>query len=191
MQASTLYQSIYTYFGDTTPLLADCGALCGKACCGGDSGNSDGGFNNADSLCDSSEETGMYLFPGEKPLFLNLPGFQVVPSEFVYGGRRADLLLCSGLCRRSARPLSCRIFPLIPYFRENAGLRIIIDPRAYSLCPLTEKEAYPFLNPSFQRKTESVFRLLLKFSEMRAFLEGLTDILDDYLKFEPKGAIRI
>ena len=37
MQASTLYQSIYTYFGDTTPLLADCGALCGKACCGGDS----------------------------------------------------------------------------------------------------------------------------------------------------------
>ena len=86
MQASTLYQSIYTYFGDTTPLLADCGALCGKACCGGDSGNSDGRFNNADSLCDSSEETGMYLFPGEKPLFLNRPGFQVVPSERQTGG---------------------------------------------------------------------------------------------------------
>ncbi len=175
MLASTLYQSIYTYFGDTTPLDCDCGALCGKACC--------------DS--DTSEETGMYLFPGEKPLFLNRPGFKVVSSAFYYGEKQADIVICTRPCERHERPLSCRIFPLIPYFRENTGLKIIRDPRAYALCPLACKEAAPFLNRSFKRKTESVFRLLIRFHEVRVFLEGLSHILDDYLKFDSKGASRI
>lgn len=177
MLASTLYQSIYQYFGNTTPLSRDCGVLCGKACC--------------DSGADDDEETGMYLFPGEKPLFLNNPDYKVLSSEFTYGTKHADLVICRTPCVREFRPLSCRIFPLIPYFRKNAGLSVITDPRANALCPLAEKEAAVFLNRTFLHKTESVFRLLIKFAEVRAFLEGLSDILDDYLKFMPKGVNRI
>lgn len=171
MQASKLYQSIYTYFGDTTPLTSDCGLLCNKACC----------------ESDDNEETGMYLFPGEKPLFLNNPDFKVVSSELMYGEKCADIVICKTACMRNTRPLSCRIFPLIPYYRKESGLKIIRDPRAYSICPLSTKEAYQYLNPVFIKKTESVFRLLTKFSEVRTFLTALSDILDDYLKFEPGG----
>ena len=173
MQASNLYKSIYTYFGDTTPTPFDCGRLCNKACCG-DSGTDD-------------DEAGMYLFPGEKALFLNHPNFKVVSSDFCYGKKNADIVVCKGPCARDSRPLSCRIFPLIPYFRQSSGLHLIQDPRAFAMCPLATKEAFPFLDSTFINKTESVFRLLLNFHEVRIFLEGLTDILDDYLKFSTKG----
>lgn len=185
MQASALYQSIYTYFGDATPISADCGLLCGKACCESDEYCSD----SSGSIDNDTKETGMYLFPGEKPLFLNDPNYKVIPSEFTYGTQRADIVICRGPCVRDSRPLSCRIFPLIPYYRMQTGLKIIRDPRALPLCPLAGKKAYPFLSRTFIHKTESVFRLLIKFSEVRLFLEGLSDILDDYLKFEPKGAL--
>ena len=173
MQASNLYKSIYTYFGDTTPTPFDCGKLCNKACCG-DSGADD-------------DETGMYLFPGEKALFLNHPNYKVVSSDFCYGKNNADIVICKGPCERDSRPLSCRIFPLIPYFRQSSGLSIVRDPRAYAVCPLSAKEAYPYLNPLFIKKTESVFRLLINFRQVRLFLEGLADILYDYFKFEQKG----
>lgn len=176
MQASKLYQSIYRYFGSTTPLLQDCGTLCGKACCESDSC----GINN------DFEEAGMYLFPGEKALFATNPSYKIIPSEFTYGVNRADLIICREPCVRDMRPLSCRIFPLVPYFREKHGLKIILDPRAYSVCPLTKKEAFPFLSQAFLHKTESVFRMLTKFSEVRLFLDGLSDILDDYLKLIPR-----
>ena len=172
MQASKLYKSIYTYLGDATPTPFDCGKLCNKACCG-DNGPED-------------DEAGMYLFPGERSLFLNHPNFKVVSSDFCYGNKNADIVICKSPCERATRPLSCRIFPLIPYYREAIGFRLIQDPRAYAMCPLAAKEAYPYLNATFIRKTESVFRLLLNFKEIRIFLEGLTDILDDYLKFQQK-----
>ena len=129
----------------------------------------------------------MYLFPGEKPLFVNRPGFFVVSSDFVYGGKNADLVICKEPCKRDLRPLSCRIFPLVPYFRKQTGLQIIRDPRAFSICPLAAKAAYPYLNRAFIRKTESIFHLLIQFHAVRMFLEGLSDILDDYLQFAPKG----
>lgn len=173
MQASELYKSIYRFWGDTTPLDCDCGALCGKACC-------DGG---------DEEETGMYLFPGEKPLFLHHPNYRVLSSEFIYGEKNGDIVICNGPCARETRPLSCRIFPLIPYYRRETGLKILRDPRAAQLCPLASKAAFPHLNRSFVCKTEAVFRLLVQFSEVRLYLEGLSDILDDYLKFVPKGGI--
>lgn len=172
LKAESLYKSIYQFWGDTTPLFGDCGELCGKACCESD-----------DSIDD---ETGMYLFPGEKALFLNRPNFKVVSSDFTYeNDKLADIVICKGPCTRDARPLSCRIFPLIPYFRKDSGLKIIIDPRAKHLCPLAQRKALPYLNPDFLRKVEKTFRLLTKFPEVCAFLEGLSDILDDYKKFDP------
>ncbi len=172
LKAEQLYKSIYQFWCDTTPLFGDCGTLCNKACCESDDTH--------------DEETGMYLFPGEKALFKGHPNFKVVSSDFTYGNdKNPDIVICKGPCSREARPLSCRIFPLIPYFRENSGLKIIIDPRAKHLCPLAQNRALPYLNPDFLRKIEKTFLLLTKFPEVRSFLEGLSDILDDYFKFDP------
>lgn len=167
MHISEIYKSIYKYFGDATPLPVDCGALCGKACCESD-----------------DDETGMYLFPGEEKLFINNPDFKVIKSDFTYGNKSADIVICKGVCNRDLRPLSCRIFPLIPYYNKSSGLKIISDPRAYTVCPLSQRKATPYLDNNFKHKTEKVFKLLINFSEVRIFLEGLSDILDDYLKFQ-------
>ena len=166
MHISEIYKSIYKYYGETTPLLVDCGKLCNGACC----------------ESDDNEETGMYLFPGEEKLFYNNPDFKIIPSEFEYDGKYANILICKGHCKRELRPLSCRIFPVIPYIKNN-NTKLIFDPRAKSVCPLAELTDFSQLDREFIRKTENVIRLLMKFSETRIFLESLTDILDDYLKF--------
>lgn len=166
MHISKIYQSIYKFFDDTTPLAVDCGKLCNGACC----------------ESDDNDETGMYLFPGEEVLFENNPDFKIVDSEFVYNGRCAKIVICKGTCERQLRPLSCRIFPLIPYIKNNS-FDIIFDPRAKSLCPLCELPDFSHLDQNFIRKVRKITKLLLKFKETRLFLEALTDILDDFLKF--------
>ena len=166
MHISEIYKSIYKYYSDTTPLLVDCGKLCGGACC----------------ESDDNEETGMYLFPGEEVLFKGNPDFKIISSEFEYNGKTADIVICKGHCHRELRPLSCRIFPIIPYVKGN-DFKLIFDPRAKSLCPLTELEDFSQLDPLFIYKTEKIVKLLMKFPETKLFLEGITDILDDLLKF--------
>ena len=166
MHISEIYKSIYKFFDNTTPLTVDCGKLCNGACC----------------VSDDEEETGMYLFPGEEALFLNNPDFKVVDSEFEYGGKLAKIVICKGKCERALRPLSCRIFPLIPYIK-NDGFEIIFDSRAKSLCPLCDLPDFSQLDKEFILKIKKVTRLFMKFNETRNFLEGLTEILDDYLKF--------
>mgnify|MGYP006909836008 CR=1 FL=1 len=54
---------------DLTPLLTDCGRLCGFACCKGD------------------EQTGMLLFPGEEALFAPCAFGRVIPAHFELAGR--------------------------------------------------------------------------------------------------------
>ncbi|MBQ2696481.1 MAG: hypothetical protein IJF61_04185 [Clostridia bacterium] len=156
-----LYEQIYRRFDTLTPVPFDCGELCGKLCCQGDS------------------ESGMYLFPGEEQLFLNNPNFSVLPTDIVAGGRRVNLLVCDGPCTRTDRPLSCRIFPLVPMYRKGCTLEIIHDPRA-SICPLTHPEASGCIDPVFFREVEYAFRVLVKVPEVADFLEELSYILDDY-----------
>ena len=171
MHISEIYKSIYRFWGDTTPLYGDCGQLCGKACCKSDPSDDD--------------ETGMYLFPGEETLYEKNKNFRIVSSDFDYGNKKfAKIAICNGPCVRDLRPLSCRILPLIPYYK-NGKLTVIQDPRAKHMCPLAQKKALAYLDPVFHRKTEQTFRLLLQFSETRSFLEGLTEILDECLKFDP------
>ncbi len=166
MHISKIYKSIYDFYGDSTPLLVDCGQLCNGACC----------------KSDDNEETGMYLFPGEEKLFLHNPDFKIIDSEFeYYNGKFAKILICKGVCNRNLRPLSCRIFPIIPYLKHNT-YELIFDPRAKSVCPLLSLNDISELNKNFIRKSKRVINLLLNFKEARLFLEGLTDILDDYLK---------
>ena len=79
-----IYKKVYKLLDGVTPLSADCGKLCDKNCCKGDS------------------RTGMLLFPNEET------PFKVIEEN----GRR--LAVCSGTCSRSDRPLSCMMFPFFP-----------------------------------------------------------------------------
>ena len=79
-----IYNKVYRLLEDVTPLYADCGQLCGKACCMGDG------------------RTGMLLFPNEETTL------EVIEEN----GRR--LAVCNGKCDRSERPLSCMLFPFFP-----------------------------------------------------------------------------
>lgn len=166
MHISEIYKSIYNFYGNTTPLSVDCGKLCNGACC----------------VSDENEETGMYLFPGEEKLFLNNPDFKIIDSEFFFDDECVKILICKGMCKRDERPLSCRIFPIIPYIKNN-DFELIFDPRAKSICPLCELSDFSELDKNFIKKTKKVIKLLMKFKKTRLFLDALTDILDDFLKF--------
>ena len=103
---------------EITPLRqADCGELCGKACCGG------------------RESVGMELVPGEELLMKGIDGFQVVSD----GGR--NILLCGGICHRDKRPFACRIFPLVPIW-EECRFQVVFDPGSASMCPLQGQDDY-------------------------------------------------
>ena len=84
-----IYKEVNEILGSFTPLKTDCGQLCGKNCCKGDS------------------RTGMLLFPGEETTL------NVIEKD----GRR--LAVCRGTCDRSERPLSCRIFPFFPIYQNG------------------------------------------------------------------------
>lgn len=79
-----IYKKAYKLLENVTPLKADCGQLCDKKCCHGDS------------------MTGMLLFPDEETTL----------TVIEQNGRR--LAVCDGMCNRNERPLSCRIFPFFP-----------------------------------------------------------------------------
>ncbi len=160
IKITELYKQIYHRFDNLTPIPFDCGEICGKLCCQGD------------------DESGMYLFPGEEFLFSGNDNFTVLPSEFISGGKSVRLLICKGPCKREERPLSCRIFPLVPYYR-NGNLQIIPDPRA-SICPLTHPEAVGCIDPHFKKELSYAFQVLSKVPEIRNFLEDLSGLLDDF-----------
>ncbi len=100
-----------------TPLSTDCGRVCGHACC----------------QPDETGRGGMLLFPGEEALYRGLAGFAVTRTDLM--GAPALLLTCNDHCQREERPLSCRIFPLLPVLREGR-VGVVRDRRGYEVCPL-------------------------------------------------------
>ena len=74
----------------------------------------------------------MLLFPGEEDLYEDLEGWRILPAG------RELLVICPGTCRREERPLSCRIFPLLPLPGET-GIRVQTDERARAVCPLARQ----------------------------------------------------
>lgn len=155
---SKLYKKIFKILGDLTPLRADCGKLCGGACCKGD------------SAC------GMRLFPHEET------ALTVIFSES--GGR---LAVCDGTCDRTQRPLSCRIFPFFPTVDEKGRVFIEPDHRAGRLCPLIQHSEEIAFDPRFFRALKRVGRLLAADPECGAFLEQITEEIDLYGAFLADG----
>ncbi len=161
MKIADLYKQIYRRFDELTPVPFDCGEMCGKLCCAGD------------------DESGMYLFPGEEVLFAGKDNFSVLPTELSSAGRQVNLLVCHGPCKREERPLSCRIFPLIPFYRKGSTLEIIADPRA-NICPLTHPAAAGCMDRQFIKEVNYAFRVLQKVSAVADFMDTLSYVLDDY-----------
>jgi hypothetical protein len=93
---------------DCTPLKADCGKICGHACC----------------KADETGENGMLLFPFEERYYTD-------DSDFVITGER---IICRGGCKRENRPLGCRVFPLV--MLEDGKVKM--DIRAWPVCPLMQ-----------------------------------------------------
>ena len=170
MNSAYAYLQLYRLFDNCTPIKADCGQFCDKACCRGD-------------------DCGMYLFPGEKKVFDMLKpdwsklDFSDLEYDFDDKIKRTPILFCNGKCDRYQRPLACRIFPLTPYIDKNKKLSIIIDPRAKSMCPLTYDIDISEFDRGFVKNVWRTFNVLSKNKEIYTFLDTYSRQLDEYLKF--------
>ena len=135
-----------------TPLKRDCGRICGARCCRSVEG----------------EETGMLLFPGEAEAYAGKPGWEIRKTP------RGDLLLCSGACDRNERPLSCRIFPLLPLIGEDGKISVTIDLRARAVCPLA-RQGKSAMDPVFTEAVRRAGEILAAKDEQAVFLDMLEE----------------
>ena len=171
MNTAYLYLQLYKLFDDATPVPIDCGELCRKACCGGDS------------------DSGMLLFPGEYEVYKLLePEWAKTDKTdmtYEYNGKiyRVPIIFCNGTCDRYQRPLACRIFPLTPILDKNGRLEIITDPRAKSICPLAKGFYTEDYDARFVKSIQRAFTLLMKSGRFKAFMREYTDYLQDFGKF--------
>lgn len=163
VDAVEFYRAAYKKFDTVTPIKADCGRLCENACC-----------------AVTDEITGMYLFPFEEKMFEPLPDWaELYETDFTYnGGKTCDLITCTGSCERKLRPLSCRIFPLVPYVHRGEKLRIIMDPRGRMMCPLTAMTVSD-LDKEFIDAVWHTMKMCMKIKECREFLYALADSIDE------------
>ena len=125
-----MYEKIFKIMGDLTPLKADCGKLCGGACCKGD------------------ENTGMRLFPFEE---------SELPVKTLENGVR--LVVCNGKCDRTKRPLACRIFPFFPTVDDKGKVYVEPDFRGVRLCPMITHSDEIVFNKQFFKALKKVGNL--------------------------------
>lgn len=149
-----MYEKIYKIIGERTPLMADCGSICGSACCKGD------------------ENTGMRLFPFEE---------SELPVKELENGVR--LVICNGKCQRDKRPLACRIFPFFPTVDEKSKVYVEADFRGARLCPLITHSDEIIFDKSFFKALKKVGRILAKDEACLRFLRESTEEIDTYHKF--------
>lgn len=142
---------------DVTPLREDCGRVCGGACCRSLAG----------------EQTGMLLFPGEEKDYAALHGWQLTATS------SGTLAICPGTCERAARPLACRLFPLLPLLRED-GIHLAMDARARAVCPLA-RQGKQALREDFRQAVAEAGRLLAQDEEQARFLRRLTEEHDEWM----------
>ena len=139
------YRRLYKMLESVTPLCADCGEVCGKACCKGD------------------ENTGMLLFPLEETTLS-------VKKE---NGLR--LAVCGGKCDRSERPLSCRLFPFFPVMNEKGDIEAVIDFRGYGICPLISHSEEIKFDYRFLRTVRRAGRILWRDEDTFPFMKMISE----------------
>lgn len=170
MNSAYVYLQLYRLFDTNTPLRADCGELCNKACCSG-------------------TDSGMFLFPGEKEVYklLNPDGMRIEASDLAYNynGKKyyTPILFCNGNCDRYIRPLACRIFPLTPVLNGDGKVEIIVDPRAKSLCPLAKTLYIDEYDQNFGNSVKKTFSLLIKNKRVYDFMVEYTKYINEFKRF--------
>ena len=137
---------------NVTPLKRDCGRVCGAACCRPLEG----------------EETGMLLFPGEAEAYADREGWEIRHTA------RGDMVVCPGTCDREERPLSCRLFPLLPLIGNDGEIRVVTDLRARAVCPLA-RQGKSALDPAFIEAVREAGELLAQSEEQAMFLDVLEE----------------
>lgn len=154
-----------------TPLSFDCGTLCGNKCC-----------------TDHAQDVGVYLIPGELPLFdgdedwakwtfHSTRNYDFAPSWEHHG--QIPFLQCTSLCakQREKRPFECRTYPLVPYLHETGELEMRYSPWAEGVCPLTERYGLDQLQPEFVAAARQAWGVLLQDPEMLDHVQWLTEQL--------------
>lgn len=161
----------YRILGRATPISADCGLLCRRACC-------TAGKRGAE------EELGMLLFPGEENFFS--PSLK--KELITLGGSPVMFASCTGRCIRAFRPLSCRIFPLLPYVAKSDRtlskpfrFSMIPDPRGKYLCPLIY--AGDNVEDKFRERAAMAISEAGKCRTVRKFIFRLSETADEYRRF--------
>lgn len=147
----------YALIGDRTPMLTDCGLLCGAACC----------------QADADGQGGVYLFPGEEALLEDCAWGHIEDAPF------APMLVCDGPCDRERRPLGCRVFPLTPVRGKNGRWTVRMDARARAMCPLAAS-GIGGLDPQFVRAVRDALRVVAEDPEGDAFLERWRDLEEEF-----------
>ena len=137
---------------NVTPLKKDCGRICGARCCRPLDG----------------EETGMLLFPGEAEAYAGKPDWKLRKSA------HGDLVICPGVCSRDERPLSCRLFPLLPLIRDDGTIRVAVDLRAKVVCPLA-RQGKSALDPAFVDAVREAGEILAQDDRQAVFLDQLAE----------------
>lgn len=124
----------------------------------------------------------MILFYGEDT-YLKAAGFNITYTDM--RDKTVGFAVCRGSCKRSLRPLSCRIYPLAPYY-GGKDLKVIFDPRAKYICPLAAPDAQRFIKNAFKDAIIKAFSCLIEDKDFADMLIAYSLMLDDYAKFVDK-----
>ena len=156
-----------------TPLVSDCGRLCGGACC----------------QPDDTGENGMLLLPFEDRFYRKpIAGFHFTLKEddrLFKGGKR---LVCEGVCPREHRPIACRIFPLrmrvtLSQQEEVPRVTAELDPRAWAVCPLLEQGGLRAMRKEFIAAVEQTGQLLCQNVYMLQALLREQEMMEELCRF--------
>ena len=113
----------------------------------------------------------MLLFPGEEAYYRGKAGFEVLEAA------QGPLLVCSGSCEREERPLSCRLFPLLPVVRAE-GVKVAMDARARAACPMAAQGVRGLFD-GFVEAVREAGQALMEDEAQRDFLQRLTAEQDE------------
>lgn len=173
-----LIEAARQLLADVTPLDFDCGTLCGHRCC-------------VAQPTEEGVEYGVYLIPGELPLFDGSEDWltwqfhatsdqDFAPSWEKHG--QIPFMVCHSLCRREKRPFECRTYPLVPYLHGDGAVEMRYAPWAEEewFCPLTQRCRVDELNPAFVAACREAWTLLLQDPEMLDHVQWLTAQLKDW-----------
>lgn len=156
------YLELYRMLDEVSPIVGDCGQLCGAACCS----------CAQDVLEDPEEAMGIYLLPGEDKVYtreeewLGWGTCRAKDYDFPKSWHgKVYFLTCKAncFCDRKLRPMQCRTFPLQPHIDKDGKLCMIYDTNELPYeCPLIAKrDEYP-LNEDFIKATHKAWKYLMR-----------------------------